>query len=87
MCILECYVPKATYSPDSAAKIGKASYHKYKAILDQENAHMAVKLRGGRIKYTAENDAKFIRWLKDPMTSVKKKTTEAMMKEYDIISG
>ncbi len=74
------------------ARIGETSFHKYRKLLEQENSSLsldgiALKLRGSQVLYTPENDAKFIRWLKDPKTSLKKKTTKEMMQEYDNISG
>ena len=39
------------------------------------------------MKYSAKNDAEFTAWLRDPRTSLKMKTTQNMMEEYDRISG
>jgi len=60
-------------------------------MLEQNNNlsldSIALKVRGGQVMYAPETDAKFIRWLKDPKTSLKKNTTKAMMDEYNRISG
>ena len=74
---LACVYIHAIYPKQRAplialAKIGETSFAKYKKILEEENKGLsldcvAIKLRGNQVKYTAENDAKFLAWLKNPI--------------------
>ena len=84
--------PEMVRGLQKQARISKSSYYKYRDLLQEENSDLstdslALKLAGNQRCYSAKTDAEFLDVLKNPQTSLRRKTTEGLMELYDEIAG
>ena len=82
--------PKLRRPLQKLARIGHTSFYKYKDLLEAENRDLSLdsvvfRIQGSQMRYSAEDDAKFIRWLKDPKTPLRDKVTQSMIEMYNSI--